>query len=339
MALTIDTSLLGQNIASTTALAGEAEAKGYGGVWVAETAHDAFLQALQAANGTTGISVGTEIAIAFARTPMTLAYSGYDLARYSEGRFIMGLGSQVKAHIVRRFGMPWSEPAKRMRELILATRAIWHAWENEEPLDFRGDFYQHTLMTPFFSPPRHDFGPPPVFAGGVGALMTEAVGEAADGYFFHPFTTQRFVHEVTQPALSRGRAKAGKSGFDDFTVAGPVFVCCGRTEKEMAAAITGTKNQIAFYASTPAYKGVLDLHGWGDLQPQLAQLAREDRWSEMGGLIDDEILHTISAVGTPAEVGRQLDEDWGDVADRITLYINYPVDDELPLEIVDALRG
>ena len=339
MTLKIDTTLMGRDIATLKELAGDLESAGYDGLWVGETAHDSFLQSLQAIDGSSRVSVGTEIAIAFARTPMTLAYSGYDLAKYSQGRFIMGLGSQVKAHIVRRFGMPWSEPAKRMRELILATRAIWDAWQNEQPLDFRGDFYSHTLMTPFFSPPPHEFGPPPIFAGGVGAIMTEAVGEVVDGYFFHPFTTQRFVNEVTIPALERGRAKAGTPGLEGLTIAGPAFVCCGRTEEEMAAAIAGTKNQIAFYASTPAYKAVLELHGWGELQGELNRLARANRWSEMGGLVDDEVLHTISAVGTPDEVARDLVARWGDVADRITLYFNYPVDPELPLEIADTIRS
>ena len=236
MALKIDSTLMGKDILTLKKFAGELESTGYDGLWVGETAHDSFLQSLQAIDGTSKVSVGTEIAIAFARTPMTLAYSGYDLAKYSQGRFILGLGSQVKAHIVRRFGMPWSEPAKRMRELILATRAIWDAWQNETPLDFRGDFYSHTLMTPFFSPPPHEFGPPPVFAGGVGAIMTEAVGEVIDGYFFHPFTTERFVREVTLPALERGRTKAGKT-LDGLVIAGPAFVTCGRTEQELAAAI------------------------------------------------------------------------------------------------------
>jgi probable F420-dependent oxidoreductase len=337
--LKIDATLLGRDINSLKALASQLEAEGYDGLWVGETGHDAFLQALQAADGTSEIAVGTEVAIAFARSPMTLAYAGYDLASYSQGRFVMGLGSQIKAHIVRRFDMPWSEPAKRMRELILATRAIWHAWETDEPLDFRGDFYQHTLMTPFFSPTRHEWGPPPVYAGGVGALMTEAVAEVTDGYFFHPFTTRRFVEEVTLPALERGRAKAGCTGFNGYTIAGPAFVCAGRTEEEMAAAIAGTKDQIAFYASTPAYKAVLELHGWGELLAELGRMAKVGRWSEMGGLIDDEMLATIAAMGTPVEVAAELASRWDGIAERITLYINYPCDASLPLEIIDALRS
>ena len=214
----------------------------------------------------------------------------------------MGLGSQIKAHIVRRFAMPWSEPAKRMRELILATRAIWDAWETDEPLSFRGDFYQHTLMTPFFSPDRHEWGPPPVYAGGVGALMTEAVAEVTDGYFFHPFTTRRFVEEVTLPALGRGRAKAGIAGFDGYTIAGPAFVCAGRTEEEMASAIAGTKDQIAFYASTPAYKAVLEAGGLGRAPGRAGAHGQggavvRDGWSDRR-----RDAPAIAAVGTPAEV-------------------------------------
>ena len=338
MTLKIDSTLMGADITTIKALAGSLESAGYDGLWVGETAHDSFLQSLQAIEGTSATSVGTEIAIAFARTPMTLAYSGYDLANYSGGRFILGLGSQVKAHIVRRFGMPWSEPAKRMRELILATRAIWDSWQNETPLDFRGDFYSHTLMTPFFAPRPHSFGPPPVFAGGVGAIMTEAVGEVIDGYFFHPFTTERFVHDVTLPALARGRAKAGKT-LEGLVIAGPAFVTVGRDEEELAAAITGTKKQIAFYASTPAYKGVLELHGMGELQDELNRLAREGQWDEMGTRIPDELLHAVSPVGSPTEVAQDLNRRWGDVAERITLYFNYPVSPELQLELVDKIRS
>jgi probable F420-dependent oxidoreductase len=337
--LQIDSTLLGHDITTLKGSAAELEADGYDGLWLGETAHDAFLQTLQVADATSKVTVGTEIAIAFARTPMTLAYSAYDLANYSKGRFILGLGSQIKAHIVRRYGMPWSEPAKRMRELIVATRAIWSAWEEGSRLDFRGDFYQHTLMTPFFSPARHAFGPPPVFAAGVGPLMTEAVAEVADGYFFHPFTTAEFVRQVTIPALERGRATAGKAGFDDFTVAGPAFVCSGRDEAELAAAIEGTKRQIAFYGSTPAYRGVLELHGWGDAHVELNRLSRQGRWVEMGTLIDDEMLAAFAAVGSPTEVGRELVERWGGFADRVTLYLNYETDAQLPLEIIEAMRA
>ena len=181
---------------------------------------------------------------------MTLANLGYDLARYSRGRFVLGLGSQVKPHIERRFSMPWSHPAARMRELILAMRAIWNTWQNGVPLDFQGEFYTHTFMTPFFSPERHEWGPPPVFLAAVGERMTEVAAEVADGVFFHPFTTARYMREVTMPALLKGRSNAGKT-MDGFQIAGPAFAAVGRCDEELATAIRGTKDQIAFYASTP----------------------------------------------------------------------------------------
>ena len=225
-----------------------------------------------------------------------------------------------------------------MRELVLALRAIWRTWQDRVPLDFRGDFYTHTLMTPFFSPPPHEWGPPPVYLAGVGELMTETAGEVCDGFFFHPFTTDRYLREVTLPALDRGRAAAGHGSLDGFAIAGPAFTCTGRDERELAVAIKGTKDQIAFYASTPAYRPVLDLHGWGDLQPELTRLSKEGRWSEMGDAIDDELLHAFAVVGGPSEVGRGLRTRWGDVATRITLYATYKADPALWPEVIDALR-
>jgi probable F420-dependent oxidoreductase len=333
----IDTSL-SKDLTRVTDHAVEAEAARYDGLWVGETRHDPFLLSLLAVEATSQITVGTSIAIAFARTPMTLANLGYDLARYSRGRFVLGLGSQVKAHIERRFSMPWSHPAPRMRELVLGIRAIWDTWQNGVPLDFRGDFYTHTLMTPFFSPEAHEWGPPPVYLAAVGELMTEVAAEVADGIFFHPFTTPRYVREVTVPALARGRSKIGKT-LEGFHIAGPAFAVVGRTEEELARAVKGTKDQIAFYASTPAYRGVLDLHGWGDLQPELTRLTKAGRWPEIGGLISDEMLHEFAVVGTPSEVGKALRERYAGIATRITFYATYEIDPRLWLEVLDAVRN
>jgi probable F420-dependent oxidoreductase len=226
-----------------------------------------------------------------------------------------------------------------MREYVLALKAIWAAWDQGTRLDFAGDYYTHTLMTPFFTPERHEFGPPPVYLAGVGGLMTEVAGEVSDGFFFHPFTTDRYMREVTLPALERGRAKGGKAGLDGFTLAGPAFTCTGRDDAELAAAIKGTKDQIAFYASTPAYRPVLDMHGWGDLQPELTRLSKAGRWSEMGDAIDDELLHAFAVVGEPAQVGKGLRERWGPVASRLTLYATYPSDPSVWPEVIDGLRS
>ncbi len=332
-------STITKDIGRTKEVAARLEDVGYDGLWVGETQHEPFLQLLQVAEATDQVTVGSAIAIAFARTPMTLATTAYDLAAYARGRFVLGLGSQVKPHIERRFSMPWSHPAPRMRELVLALRAIWACWQEGEKLDFRGDFYTHTLMTPFFSPAPHEFGPPPVYLAGVGSRMTEVAGEVCDGFFFHPFTTDRYLREVTMPALERGRAKAGRLSLDDFVLAGPAFACVGRDENEMAAAIKGTKDQIAFYASTPAYRPVLELHGWAALQPELTRLSKEGRWSDMGDAIDDELLHAFAVVGDPVSVGKGLRDRWADIATRLTLYTTYPIDPAVSLEVVDAIRA
>ncbi|MCK9899013.1 LLM class F420-dependent oxidoreductase [Parafrankia colletiae] len=311
---------LSDDIAVTSTDAARVEKEGYGGAWVGETRHDPFMQCLQAATATASITVGTSIAIAFARTPMTLANLGYDLAQYSEGRFVLGLGSQIKPHIEKRFSMPWSHPAPRMRELLLGIRAIWDSWQNGTKLDFRGDFYTHTLMTPFFTPKPQAFGPPSIYLAGVGPGMTEVAGEAADGFIVHPFTTVRYIEEVTIPALLRGRARAGKDDLEGFTICGPSFVTLGRTEAEMERSVAATKKQIAFYGSTPAYRPVFEMHGWGEVQPELTTLSKQGRWDDMASLITDDILGEFSVVGTPEEVGRGLRAKIGDIYARTTLY-------------------
>jgi probable F420-dependent oxidoreductase len=334
----IDTALK-PDLDTTMSQAVAIEAAGYDGLWASETKHDPFLMLVRAADATEHVTLSTSIAIAFARTPMTLAYTGHDLARYAQGRFILGLGSQVKPHIERRFGMPWSHPAARMRELVSAMRAIWSAWQDGTKLDFRGDFYTHTLMTPFFAPDAHEWGPPPVYLAGVGARMTEVAGEVCDGFIAHPFTTPRYFREVTQVALAAGRAAGGHADLTGFTIAAPAMVAVGRTEEELASSVQGMKRQIAFYASTPAYKGVLDLHGWGDLQPELGTMARQGRWDDMTGLIPDELLHEMAVVGDPATVATGLHERLYGVAQRISLYAPYDVDPAVWPEVVAELRA
>jgi probable F420-dependent oxidoreductase len=319
---------IGTDLNKAGAQAKDAEAAGYSGVWTAETSHDPFFPLLLAAEHTETIELGTSIAVAFARNPMTLANIGWDLQSYSKGRFILGLGSQIKPHITKRFSMEWSHPAPRMREMILAIRAIWDTWENGTPLAFRGDYYSHTLMTPFFTPDRADlagFGVPKVFLAGVGEFMTEVAGEVCDGFICHGFTTEKYLREVTLPALARGRAKVGKT-LEGFEIVGPSFVVTGATEADMAAAITGTRQQIAFYGSTPAYRGVLDIHGWGGIQDELNTLSKQGKWVEMGNLIDDEILNTFAVVGEPETIAPELHRRYGDVIQRISFYAPYKTD-------------
>jgi probable F420-dependent oxidoreductase len=319
----------------------EVEAAGYSGAWTAETAHDPFLPLTLAAEHTTTLELGTSIAVAFARNPMLLANIGWDLQAYSKGRFILGLGSQIKPHIEKRFSMEWSHPAARMREMVLAIRAIWDTWENGTKLEFRGDFYTHTLMTPFFTPERAElagFGTPKIYLAGVGEKMTEVCGEVCDGFICHGFTTEKYLREVTIPALARGRAKAGKT-MEGFDIVGPSFVVSGGNEEEMQAAAAGTRQQIAFYGSTPAYKGVLDIHGWGGLQDELNTLSKLGKWVEMGDLITDEILNTFAVVGEPETIAPELHKRYGDVINRISFYAPYKSDPARWRGVLDALKS
>jgi len=329
---------IGLDLATAGQQAKEAEDFGYDGIWVPETSRDPFLPLLLAAEHTERLEIGTSIAVAFARSPMTLANTAYDLTQYSKGRFILGLGSQIKPHITKRFSMEWSKPAARMREMVLAMHAIWDCWMNGTKLDFRGDFYTHTLMTPFFDPGPHEFGIPRVFLAGVGPLMTEVAGEVCDGFFCHGFTTERYLREVTLPALEEGRRKAGKT-MEGFEVCGPSFVVTGTTEEELEQAKVGTRRQIAFYGSTPAYRPVLELHGWGELQTELNGLSKQGRWEEMGTLVTDEILETFAVVGAPEEIGPELQRRYGDVISRMSFYAPYAGDRDRWQRVLADMRG
>jgi probable F420-dependent oxidoreductase len=298
------------------------EDQGYDGAWTAETQHDPFLPLLLAAEHTERLVLGTGIAVAFARNPMTTAQVAWDLQGYSGGRFMLGLGSQIKAHIEKRFSMPWSHPAPRMREFILAMRAIWDTWQNGTPLKFEGDFYTHKLMTPFFNPGPLEWGPPKVFLAAVGGLMTEVCGEVADGLLAHGFTTERYLREVTVPALERGLAKAGRSRAD-FEISCPVFIVTGDTDEQRSTADQRVRQQIAFYGSTPAYRTVLELHGWGDLQPELNALSKQGQWVEMGELITGEMVETFAVVAGPDKVAAEVLRRFDGVIDRLSFYLPY----------------
>jgi probable F420-dependent oxidoreductase len=329
---------IGFNASDIPALARQAEEYGYDGIWAAETSHDPFLALAVAAASTERIQLGTGIAVAFARNPMNLAMLSNDLQELSQGRFILGLGSQVKGHITRRFSMPWSHPAARMRELILAIRAIWEAWADDVKLDFRGDFYTHTLMTPFFNPGPNKFGNPKILLAAVGELMTEVAGEAADGIIAHGFTTERYLREVTLPALDRGAAKAQKTRAD-LEVSYPGFVVTGENEEAMAAAAVATKAQIAFYGSTPAYRPVLELHGWGDLGSELNSMAKQGEWVAMGELIDDEMLDAFAVVAPLDEVPARVVARFGDIVDRFSFYTPYHVEPERFAQLLAGFKS
>jgi probable F420-dependent oxidoreductase len=312
----IDAGLIAADLAQVPARAREIEAQGFDGCVSAEIASDPFLPLLLAAEHAERLELMTSIAVAFARSPMTLANLGHDLNAFSKGRFLLGLGSQIQPHITKRFSMPWSHPAPRMRELIQAMRAIWACWYAGEKLAFRGEFYTHTLMTPMFTPTNTQYGAPKVLLAAVGPKMTEVAGEVADGMIVHGFTTPKYVHEVTLPALERGLAAAGRSR-KDFQLACPVFVVTGRDAREWEQSRNGVCKQIAFYGSTPAYRGVLELHGWGALQGELNAMSKRGEWDAMGSRITDEILEQFAIVAQPNEVPAQLKKRYGSSIDRV----------------------
>jgi probable F420-dependent oxidoreductase len=330
---------LGFQMGDAARAAREAEEAGYDGIWSVETGHDPFFPLLLAAEATERLELGTGIAVAFARSPMNLAMIANDLQAFSRGRFVLGLGSQIKPHITKRFSMPWSgKPAAQMREFILAMRAIWDAWHNSTKLDFRGEHYQHTLMTPFFDPGPNPFGPPKVMLAGVGPLMTQVAGEVCDGFLCHAFTTEAYFREVTMPALEKGMAKAGRAR-SDYEISGPGFIVTGTNEEEMAAAAEGVKGQIAFYGSTPAYRGVLEQHGWGDLQDELNRLSKEGRWKEMGALIDDGMLREFAVIGEPEQIAPLWKARWGGLVDRLSFYAPYKADPERWTGVMQAFKA
>jgi probable F420-dependent oxidoreductase len=315
--------------------AAAAQRAGYAGAWTSETKHDPFIALALAAVATDTIELGTAIAVAFARNPMSMAVQANDLQLLSGGRLLLGLGSQIRPHITRRFGMPWSHPAARMREYILALRSIWQSWNEGTKLQFRGDFYSHTLMTPFFNPGPNPHGAPRVLLAGVGEAMTAVAGEVADGFLCHGFTTERYLREVTLPALARGRG----GSLAGYEVAGSPFVATGRTGEELEAACRSVRGQIAFYGSTPAYRGVLELHGWGGLSDELHELSLQGRWQDMGTIINDDVLHTFAVVARPDAVAGDLLRRYGDVMTRMTLYMPYAAGPGVTAQIVSGLRA
>jgi probable F420-dependent oxidoreductase len=308
------------NIPNTLARVAEAaralEDHGYDGGWTAETSHDPFLPLLLAAEHTSRLELGSNIAVAFARNPMIVANIGWDLQTYSQGRFILGLGTQIQPHIEKRFSMPWSHPARRMREFVAALQAIWSAWRDGTKLRFEGEFYTHKIMTPMFTPEPQPHPAPKVFVAAVGAAMTEMCGEVADGHLGHPMISKRYLDEVTLPALERGLARSGRNR-QDFEVSCEVMVATGENDAELATAITATRKQIAFYGSTPAYRRVLELHGWGDLQDELRRLSLQGEWDAMGSLIDDEVLAAFAVVGPVDTIAAALRSRCAGAADRV----------------------
>ena len=334
----IDATVMAGDLATIGAQARRFEAIGYDGLYTAETQHDPFFPLVLAAEQTERIDLGTAIAVGFPRSPTHLAHIGHDLQRFSKGRFILGLGSQIKAHIEKRFSAQFSHPAARMRELILATRAVWRTWEEDEPLRFEGDFYRLTLMTPFFNPGPTGYGKPRIFLAAVGEKMTEVAGEVCDGMFVHGFTTEKYLRETTLPAIERGLALSGRTR-TDIELSFPTFLVTGETDEELQQADAAVRQQIAFYGSTPAYRPVLEAHGWGEVQDELNGLSKQGQWKEMGKVITDDILDAFAVQGSPGELPGLVLGRFGDLVDRIGFYAPYRTDPEQWAHVVAGFKA
>ena len=311
---------------------------GYDRAFSFEAKHDPFIPLAVAGEHTSTLQLGTAIAIGFARTPMTLANTAWDLQTVTGGRFALGLGSQIKPHIEQRFSMPWSRPVDRMRELVLGIRAIWQSWQDSTPLHFDGEFYTHTRMIPAFDPGPNPFGPPRILTAGFGPRMTSIAGEVADGFLVHPVNSRRSLLELTLPALARGAERADRS-VDDIEVVCVTIVVTGRDEGEFERSHEAVRAQLAFYGTTPAYLPVFELHGYGDLHPELKRMARDNRWQEMAGLIDDELIATIAVVGEPHEIAPRIRERLAGISDSVSLVNNRAPDPEHFAEVVADLHA
>lgn len=302
---------------------------GASGVFTFEGPHDVFTP-LTLASTVGGLDLMTNVAIAFPRNPIHLAHQAIDLQILTKGRFTLGLGTQIRTQIEKRFGADFDRPVVRMTELVAALRAIFDTWSTGQRLDFRGEYYRHTLMTPTFTPRDNPYGPPPIYVGALGPRLTKATAQHADGLLVMPFGNKKFLHEVTMTAVDEGLAAGGRTRAD-LAIVPEIIVSVGEDH-------TATRQLLAFYGSTPAYRPVLDIHGWGDLQPELNALSKQGRWSEMGALIDDDVLHTIAACGTPAQVAAHIRDRVDGISDRICIYQPGPIETELLAQIVDELR-
>lgn len=330
----IDASLLGSPLAAAASLALSVEAAGYDGAFTFDGPHEPFSPLVLAAEHTR-LELSTGVAIAFARSPMTVAQAAHDLHAFSGGRFALGLGSQVQAHVERRFSMPWSRPVSRMKEYVAALRAIFACWNDDEPLRFEGEFYTHTLMPPLLRPSPCSFGAPPILLAGVGQAMLEAAGEVADGCVLHPFHSRRYLDAFALPAIAAGRARSTRPA---FAITAQVLVVTGASDAELNAAREAVRAQVAFYASTPAYRPVLEAEGLGELQPELKRLTKEGRWAEMSALVTDDLVGRVAVVGTPRGAGRELARRYEGIAARVAIATPMLLGDEASRELVAGFR-
>jgi len=325
------------DMARSGAEAERLESLGYDGVKLPELNHDPFMPLAIAAQHSKRLQLVTSVAVAFSRNPMTMAVQAHDLNAFSGGRFLLGLGSQVKPHIERRFSMPWHKAAAQMREFIEAMQAIFDCWYNGERLDYQGEYYQHTLMPATFTPENLAAGRPGILLSATGPLMTKVAAELADGMMMHPFSSEKYMHDVTLPAIEAGLAESNRT-LADFQLDYAPILATGATEEDLERSIAAARERIAFYGSTQAYKPVLDIHGWGELQGELHMLNRHHKKAEAAALISDDILHTIAIVGEPAQVVEQLRARLGGIISRTGFAVR-GISDEALSEHLAALRA
>lgn len=317
-----DVTIMPENLNTVPELAKELEALGFDALWSTETQHNPFFPLSLAAYTTQKMELGTAIAVAFPRSPMVTAHLAWDLAAQSNGRFILGLGTQVKPHITKRFSTTWDSPGPRLRDYILAMRAIWDTWQHNKPLNYRGEFYQHTLMTPFFQPLAIEHPNIPIYIAGVNTYLCQLAGELCQGFHVHPFNTAEYVRDVVIPNVEIGAQKTGRSR-KDVALTCAIFVVTGEKPEDFENHKYMVKSQIAFYASTPTYRAVMEHHGWGDLQDELNAMSREGRWMEMHEKISDEMLEKFAVIATYDELPHKVKERYAGLLDRVGYYFPY----------------
>ena len=318
----IDTTLLTPKLNQMPAYSQAAESLGFHGIWTAETQADPFLPLTLAAEHTRRTNIGTAIAVTFPRSPATLAYLAWDLQRYSNGRFILGLGPQVKAHNVLRFGVKWEKPVKKTRETIEAIRAFWHTWQTGEPFRYVGEFFKLALMTPFFNPGPLDVPPPPIYIAAMNKLMLRLAGSHCEGVHIHALHSVKYLEEIAIPELAIGWQRSDKRR-EDFTLATAVFVVPTDDPRYAAWAEQHVRQQISFYLSTPAYRLIAELHGWQEQARRLSLAARDGEWDQMPGLVTDEILDKLAVFATWGELPGKIKAKYGNLLDRVSYYLPY----------------
>jgi len=317
----LDAALPPVSLSNVPTIARAAETMGFDALWTTETQHDPFLPQPLIAEHTTKMQFGSGIAVSFARSPANLAYTAWDLAAQSGGRFILGLGTQVKAHIERRFGLPWPDSVTgKLREQLQAIRAFWDCWQNGTPLNFRGEYYKLTLMSPFFNPGPlpAEHAAIPIYIAGVNSGLAKLAGEVCNGFLVHPFHTPRYLSQTLLPAIAQGKEKAGRGDDSSVIVSATVFAASNRKEREFC------RQQVAFYASTPSYRAVMDLHGWGETAENLSALAARGQWAEMPALINEEMMQEfVTQADSPAALAQALQKRYATLAQRLALYLPF----------------